>query len=274
MSLVGSPVAALFLRTPEQRLKVSHMLRGLVLAVTGRTGDWLRAMAATNSRIVAVVDLLDQCGDPNTLFARAVADGAPAVRVIAFGALGTADAETILALGRVGVSAVVIDGSGWTRAGLRTAVTRVLADAPTSLAVRALQSTWPALPRALVAYLSNANLRGLSVGTAALACGLSKRSLERSLSSVDCPVPRALLRFVRLLAAAHLLSRGTQSCELIATETGFSSGSQMRRHLWRDGRLRPRDLRVADDAVGLLVSRIARLHVDTRMLRSRVGVLG
>jgi AraC-like DNA-binding protein len=83
----------------------------------------------------------------------------------------------------------------------------------------------------------------ISVGAAADALGLDRRTLVRRLERAGLPSPRRIAGWCRVVAAARLLDEPIYTLEQAALRLEFPSGTALRNMLFRYTGLKPRELR-------------------------------
>jgi len=228
-------------------IKCRARLRG---ALAGRaevrfceTRAELVPLAAASQASAVIAEPRDRAGDDVSSAVAALRSGMPSVPVIAYIADHNTSSGDILAMARAGVHDLVRAGFDDVGFALGAALASATAACATTAARHELESfvtpdAWP-----FVSYcLTRANAP-ISVGAAADALGLDRRTLVRRLERANLPTPRRIAGWCRVVAAARLLDEPIYTLEQVALRLDFPSGTALRNMLVRYTGLGPREIR-------------------------------
>jgi AraC-like DNA-binding protein len=185
----------------------------------------------------------DRLGEDTSAAVSALRAGMPSVPVIAYIADDTVSSGDILALARAGVHDLVRSGFDDVGFALGAALASATAACATTAARDELErvvapDAWP-----FVSYCLTRAHGPISVGAAAVALGLDRRTLVRRLERAALPPPRRIAGWCRVIAAARLLDEPIYTLEQAALRLEFPSGTALRNMLMRYTGLRPREIR-------------------------------
>jgi AraC-like DNA-binding protein len=141
--------------------------------------------------------------------------------------------DEIVAMVNAGVSGVLFRGSDNAGLAVRAALRRPRVDTNQDSLYSELAVS---IPRSMHPFLRYAIARPtdqLSVGAAAAALGVSRKTLNYRLRVAGLPTPQRFLGWIRLIAAAERLDDPRAGVELSALHAGFPSCSALRNMLQR-----------------------------------------
>ena len=203
----------------------------------------LLSLAVSAHASAILVEPRDHAGADVSTTVATIRAGMPSVPVIAYIADARASSGDILALARAGVHDLVRSGFDDVGFALGAALASASAACATS-AIRAeleclvAPDTW-----SFVSYCLTRAHGPISVGAAAAALGLDRRTLVRRLKRASLPPPRRVAGWCRVIAAARLLDEPIYTLEQAALRLEFPSGTALRNMLVRYTGLRPREIR-------------------------------
>ena len=219
-------------------------------ALTGRTDVHfceLRAdllpLAATKHASAIIAEPRDRDGDDVSAAIASIRTGMPSVPVIAYIADEHATSGDILAMARAGVHDLVRAGFDDVGFALGAALASASASCATSAARDELEALVTADAWPFVSYCLTRAHGPISVGAAASALGLDRRTLVRRLERAGLPSPRRIAGWCRVVAAARLLDEPIYTLEQAALRLEFPSGTALRNMVMRYTGLKPRELR-------------------------------
>jgi transcriptional regulator GlxA family with amidase domain len=230
-------------RDPVGRARIQDALRGFArVALCEREADLLTMLGNATVSVI-VVEPRDRTGTPTIPFVRAMREQFPNVPVVAYCAITPYTSSDVLALARAGVNDLILRDIDDERVALRSALD---AAHEHCLAERALEALTPAVPPSVLPFLTfclqNA-ARPLTVGEAARALGVHRKTLVDRLTAAGLPSPSAIISWCRLLAASRLLEDAGRPVEQVALLLDFPSGASLRNMLKRYTGLRPAEIR-------------------------------
>lgn len=170
----------------------------------------------------------------------------PRLPVLAYCHLNRDECRALLALGHAGVDEVVIRGVDDVGIALRRMLT--LTDA-TSQIVREVSDFVPAVAVPFLTYCVSAARKPTSVERAALALGVTRRTLVNRMSAATLPPPSVIISWCRLLVATQILEETTRTVEQIAMGLHFGSGAGLRNMFRRYTGYSPHEFRRAGGLV-------------------------
>ena len=203
----------------------------------------LLSLATVSHASAILVEPRDRAGEDVSATVAAVRAGMPSVPVIAYIADENASSGDILALARAGVHDLV--RAGFDDVGL--ALGAVLASATAACATEAIRVELESLVApdawAFVSYCLTRAHAPISIGTAAAALGLDRRTLVRRLERAALPSPSRIAGWCRVITATRLLDQPIYTLEQAALRLEFPSGTALRNMLVRYTGLGPREIR-------------------------------
>jgi AraC-like DNA-binding protein len=192
----------------------------------------------------------------------------PAIRIIGYGWLTRALAADILTCARLGLDELALRGY----CDLALVVRRMLAEieGAEEIAVHEVQDWLPspliALVRVLLARLRDAP----TLAQLARAMGCSPRTLQRISARDNLCSPHALICAIRVLVAAHLISKRQVSMQEVLRRTGFPSTRALRGAMGRCGLLSPNEIH---GAAGYAAARDTILRLISLKYREQTRAL-
>ena len=203
----------------------------------------LLPLAATKRASAIIAEPRDRDGDDVSAAIVSLRTGLPSVPVIAYIADEHATSGDILAMARAGVHDLVRSGFDDVGFALGAALASATATCATSAARDELEELVSADAWPFVSYCLTRAHGPISVGAAADALGLDRRTLVRRLERAGLPSPRRIAGWCRVVAAARLLDEPIYTLEQAALRLEFPSGTALRNMLLRYTGLKPRELR-------------------------------
>jgi AraC-like DNA-binding protein len=219
-------------------------------ALTGRAdvrfcdlrGEIIGLAAATRASAI-LLEPRDRSGEDVSAVVAALRSGMPSVPVIAYIADESASSGDILALARAGVHDLVRSGFDDVGFALGAALANATAVCATISARDELETLVTADAWPFLSYCLTRAHGPISVGAAAAALGLDRRTLVRRLERASLPTPRRIAGWCRVIAAARLLDEPIYTLEQAALRLEFPSGTALRNMMLRYTGLRPREIR-------------------------------
>ena len=219
-------------------------------ALTGRAdihfcesrGDVLPLAAAAGASAI-LLEPRDRAGEEVSTTVTAIRAGMPSVPVIAYIADDHVSSGDILALARAGVHDLVRSGFDDVGFALGAALALASAACATEAARGELEGLVAPDSWGFVSYCLTRSHGPISVGAAAAALGLDRRTLVRRLGRASLPSPSRIAGWCRVIAAARLLDEPIYTLEQAALRLEFPSGTALRNMLMRYTGLRPREIR-------------------------------
>lgn len=203
----------------------------------------LLPLAATQRASAIIAEPRDRDGDDVSAAIASIRTGMPSVPVIAYIADEHATSGDILAMARAGVHDLVRAGFDDVGFALGAALASASASCATSAARDELEELVTADAWPFVSYCLTRAHGPISVGAAADALGLDRRTLVRRLERAGLPSPRRIAGWCRVVAAARLLDEPIYTLEQAALRLEFPSGTALRNMLMRYTGLKPREIR-------------------------------
>jgi AraC-like DNA-binding protein len=200
-------------------------------------------LAASRGASGVIAEARDRMGDDVSPAIATLRSGLPSVPVIAYIEAERATSGDILAMARAGVHDLVRTGFDDVGLALGAALASATASCATSVVRDELErmvapEAWP-----FVSYCLTRAHASISVGRAASALGLDRRTLVRRLERAGLPSPRRVAGWCRVIAAVRLLDQPIYTLEQVALRLDFPSGTALRNMLLRYTGLRPREIR-------------------------------
>jgi len=241
--LTGPLVVVALVLAPRSRARVRGALAARADVRFCDLRSELIPLAASACASAVIVEPRDRAGADVSEVVTTLRAGMPSTPVIAYIADDVTTSGDILAMARAGVHDLV--RAGFDDVGF--ALGSALASATTACATSAVREelahlvereAWP-----FVAYCLTRAHKRISVGAAAEALGLARRTLVRRLERSGLPQPRRVAGWCRVIAAARLLDEPIYTLEQAALRLDFPSGTALRNMLMRYTGLRPREIR-------------------------------
>lgn len=207
-----------------------------------RRADVLTLATDTHASAV-LIEPRDGDGEDASTVVAALRSGMPSVPVIAYIADDAASSSDILALARAGVHDLVRSGFDDVGFALGAALANATAVCATTAAREELETLVAADAWPFVSYCLTRAHGPISIGAAATALGLDRRTLVRRLERAGLPAPRRIAGWCRVIAAARLLDEPIYTLEQAALRLEFPSGTALRNMMLRYTGLRPREIR-------------------------------
>lgn len=205
-------------------------------------GELLSRATATNASAIIAEPRDREREDVSSAIA-AIRAGLPSVPVIAYIADRSATSGDILAMARAGVHDLVRAGFDDVGFALGTALASATASCAADTIRTELQQLVPQAAWPFVSWCLTRAQAPISIGAAAEALGLDRRTLTRRLGRAGLPHPRRIAGWCRVIAAARLLDEPIYTLERVALLLDFPSGTALRNMLRRYTGLRPREIR-------------------------------
>lgn len=255
---------------PGAATRLELALRGSA-TVERCTAAELVARSVSSHPAAAIVALRDAAGRTLVPLLGTLSRRIPGLALLAHCAHGRVDVDELVAAGRAGASAVIVDGVTDAAAALAPQLT--LADRTRMAAAvrRAAGARLPGMVGRIVDHCLARADEALRVAHVAAAFSVSRRTLTSWTTRAGLPCPSALITWCRLLVAADRLASGGSSVERVALELDFASASAMRNLLRRYTGLRPADVRAGGGAqcvIDALVGVLGRGSLATGVARS------
>jgi AraC-like DNA-binding protein len=203
----------------------------------------LVTLAASRDASAVIADPRDRDGEDVSAVIATLRDGLPSVPVIAYVADERATSGDILAMARAGIHELVRTGFDDVGLALGAALASATASCATAAARGELEGLVPPDAWPFVSYCLTRAHEAISVGTAAGALGLDRRTLVRRLERAGLPSPRRIAGWCRVIAAVRLLDQPIYTLEQVALRLDFPSGTALRNMLVRYTGLGPREIR-------------------------------
>ena len=200
-------------------------------------------LAASRAASAVIAEPRDRAGDDVSPAISSLRSGLPSVPVIAYIANERATSGDILAMARAGVHDLVRAGFDDVGIALGAALASATANCATSVVRDELESLVPTEAWPFVSYCLTRAHESISIGTAAAALGLDRRTVVRRLERAGLPSPRRVAGWCRVIAAVRLLDQPIYTLEQVALRLDFPSGTALRNMLLRYTGLRPREIR-------------------------------
>lgn len=143
------------------------------------------------------------------------------------------DANQLVGLVHAGVDGILVRGSDDFASSLRRIVRECQHNSVATLVLRRVESELPTNLRALARFAAEGCGEVFSVGRAAQAIGVDRKTLLNRMRTVGRLEPRVLINRVRLTVAVGLIEQTARPTESIAYELGFASAAAFRNMLAR-----------------------------------------
>jgi AraC-like DNA-binding protein len=200
-------------------------------------------LAASRGASAVIAEPRDCAGDDVSCVIVTLRAGLPSVPVIAYIAHERTTSGDILAMARAGVHELVRAGFDDVGLALGTALASATASCATAAARDELEGLVAAEAWPFVSYCLTRAHQTISIGAAAAALGLDRRTLVRRLERAGLPSPRRIAGWCRVIAAVRLLDQPIYTLEQVALRLDFPSGTALRNMLVRYTGLGPREIR-------------------------------
>lgn len=234
-------VAAL-LRTDESRARMREAIAGgATLHVCTQAGELAR-MVGCCAADALIVEPRDASGARVVQAVRSIRRQYPHVAIAVYCPLDAESARDLVDLIKSGADELVIRGYDdpalWVERRKRAVMWRQAALALLGRVCQFLDED----SRSIITYCLELAPQVPTVGGAADAIGVHRKTLVNRLSAAGLPSPRVLVSWCRLLVAVELIEHSGRSVESIAHAMGFGSGAALRKMCRRYTGLRTPEL--------------------------------
>ena len=224
----------------EGRARLRRALSGGDVRFVGRGEEILELVARGETRTV-LVSARDHDGSATAPLVKRLREGFPSTVIVGYCEYGRSD--DIPSLVRAGVDDLVFRGADDVRLVLADVLARAEQQTMAAIVLAELRDTLPAIAHGILAYFLEHAGDPPSVGAAADALGLHRKTLVNRMAKAQLPPPSALVAWARLLAAARLLEDAGRSVEQAAHLLNYDSPNALRNMLKRHTGMRPAEVR-------------------------------
>jgi AraC-like DNA-binding protein len=205
--------------------------------------DELLPAAHGNALSLVVTEPWDAAGNAVSASVRWLKAAYPSVPVIAYCEQNARSHREAVSLVRAGIDALMLQGIDDGPTAFRAAVDDARHGCVATEVIRAVRPFLPPDAAAFVEYCLRQATTSPSVGGAAAAFGIDRKTLLNRLARRQLPRPRDIRAWTRLLLAARLLEDDGRSVEQVGLALGCGSGSALCSLFLRHTGLRPAAIR-------------------------------
>jgi AraC-like DNA-binding protein len=239
---VDRQIAVGVVRDDRDRRQISRELGDVASVVFADRSGCLCELLGRHHASVAVVEPLDRFGMPTAGTVAEAKRAFPSVVVIGYCDARSTRGYEIADLVRAGADELVVRGVDDLARVTRAAVARSHHRGSMTDVVAAMSQIVGSGLSPFISYCLSRSDEPVSVGGAANAVGVSRRTLANRAVAAGAPAPSVLLAWCRLCNAARMLEDPIRTIEQTALSLGFGSGSALRRMLKRYASIDAREL--------------------------------
>lgn len=205
--------------------------------------DELQELLASSCAELLIVDLWDADGLATAPVVSELRRNLPSLPVALYCQLTAQAAREILVLARAGAGAVLLRDVDDTPPMLRRLLREASSRRVAYESLAELRDLIPDHIAPMIEHLLVEASTATSVGSAASAFGINRKTLVNQFAAARLPPPSIMISWSRLLLATRLLEDAGRSVEQVAVAMGFGSGTALRNMLKRYVGLRPAAVR-------------------------------